>query len=283
FRKRSSEFISMRRIFEEIREKTDLKKDFEIAELLIPIAKKCHAYNQYQLDNGKPMRLFEKNPSDRNNDFDYTLLEIARGDLYLDDSSIFNNYALQKSDFYYEFEVFLRSCDLESLNYNDLVKEDDFNSIDDIKLLLKKICDLENLVRDQDLFIEELKNKLEEFNQLTDEINEKSSGLEYINYGLSNRMMWLEDEKSDLEIRIKELESRTDMHPALDPKNKHHAPELLLAIHAWESKYIHKQYPHQEHSPAIKAFLSKSGFTVKRLQDRIAAITNPKNINKSKS
>ncbi|WP_212793936.1 hypothetical protein, partial [Acinetobacter baumannii] len=86
---------------------------------------------------------------------------IARGDLYLDDSSIFNNYALQKSDFYYEFEVFLRSCDLESLNYNDLVKEDDFNSIDDIKLLLKKICDLENLVRDQDLFIEELKNKLE--------------------------------------------------------------------------------------------------------------------------
>ncbi|MCA4304264.1 hypothetical protein LDX65_13390 [Acinetobacter baumannii] len=132
----NSEFISMRKIFEEIREKTDLKKDFEIAELLIPIAKKCHAYNQYQLDNGKPMRLFEKNLSDRNNDFDYTLLEIARGDLYLDDSSIFNNYELEKWDFYHEFNNFtsynLEDIDqttqedpklFDSISINEFIKE----------------------------------------------------------------------------------------------------------------------------------------------------------------
>ncbi|WPP90407.1 hypothetical protein SOI80_09845 [Acinetobacter pittii] len=147
----NSEFISMRKIFEEIREKTDLKKDFEIAELLIPIAKKCHAYNQYQLDNGKPMRLFEKNPSDRNNDFDYTLLEIARGDLYLDDSSIFNNYVLEKWDFYHEFNN-LTSYNLEdidqttqedpklfdSISFNEFIKEAE-NDLEKISILYPTI------------------------------------------------------------------------------------------------------------------------------------------------
>lgn len=140
----NSEFISMRRIFEEIREKTDLKKDFEIAELLIPIAKKCHAYNQYQLDNGKPMRLFEKNPSDRNNDFDYTLLEIARGDLYLDDSSIFNNYVLEKWEFYHEFNK-LTSCNLEDIDQTTQEDPDSFDSISFNEFIKEAENDLEKI------------------------------------------------------------------------------------------------------------------------------------------
>ncbi|MDS7968213.1 hypothetical protein RMB12_14410 [Acinetobacter sp. V117_2] len=146
------EFISMRKIFEEIREKTDLKKDFEIAELLIPIAKKCHAYNQYQLDDGKPMRLFEKNPSDRNNDFDYTLLEIARGDLYLDDSNIFNNYVLEKWDFYYEFNK-LTSYNLEDI---DQTTQEDPKLSDSISF---------------DEFIKEAENDLEKISILYPTIN----------------------------------------------------------------------------------------------------------------
>ncbi|PVZ90354.1 hypothetical protein C9426_02995 [Serratia sp. S1B] len=70
-------------------------------------------------------------------------------------------------------------------------------------------------------------------------------------------------------------------HPSLDQEDNNYAPELLLAIQAWESKYISNEYPHMEHTPAIKAFLTKTGYTGVRLQERIAAITNPKNINKS--
>lgn len=109
--------------------------------------------------------------------------------------------------------------------------------------------------------------------------------LEYSN--LLNENVKLKEELRNAKLLITQLEmdqqENSRIHPALDQKNKHHAPELLLAIHAWESKYIHEQYPHHDHTPAIKAFLSKSGYTVQRLQERIAAITNPKNINKSKT
>lgn len=70
-------------------------------------------------------------------------------------------------------------------------------------------------------------------------------------------------------------------HPSLDQENENYAPELLLAIQAWEAKYLNNEYPHHEHTPAIKKFLTKIGYTGVRLQERIAAITNPKNINKS--
>ncbi len=70
-------------------------------------------------------------------------------------------------------------------------------------------------------------------------------------------------------------------HPSMDIENPNHAPELLLAVQAWEAKYIDNEYPHMEHTPAIKAFLTKAGYKGGRLQDRIAAITNPKEITKS--
>lgn len=142
--------------------------------------------------------------------------------------------------------------------------------------LLNENEELKNTVINQDIAIEKLK-------KFIDEIHEKNSGLEYINHGLGNSIMWLESEKFDLEMKIKELETGRSIHPAFDSGNKNHAPELLLAIQAWESKYIHNEYPHHDHTPAIKAFLNKSGYTGTRLQDRIAAITNPKDINKSKN
>lgn len=61
-------------------------------------------------------------------------------------------------------------------------------------------------------------------------------------------------------------------HPSLDPN---HAPELLLAIQAWEAKYIKNEYPHQEHTPAIETILKNNGIENSRLKARIAAITNP--------
>lgn len=134
--------------------------------------------------------------------------------------------------------------------------------------LLKENEELKNTVINQDINIEKLK-------KLIEEIREKNSGLEYINHGLGNSIMWLESEKSDLEMKVKESETGKYIHPAFDIGNKNHAPELLLAIQAWESKYISNEYPHQDHTPAIKAILSKKGLTNVRLLDRIAAITNP--------
>lgn len=69
-------------------------------------------------------------------------------------------------------------------------------------------------------------------------------------------------------------------HPSLDAKNPNHAPELLLAIQVWEDLYIHNQYPHHEHTPAIKNILKKKGYSNLRLLDRISAITNPNKNNK---
>lgn len=108
-----SDFISIWQIFDEIREKTNLKNDYEIAESLIPVVKECTAYNRYEADDGKPRRLFGRNPSDPNTDLDYKLMLIASGKLQANENQIFNNYALYKSDFYYEFDKF-HSCDLEN-------------------------------------------------------------------------------------------------------------------------------------------------------------------------
>lgn len=97
---------------------------------------------------------------------------------------------------------------------------------------------------------------------------------------LQNRINELECQLSD--ALSKNTPSINDeLHPSLDPAHKNHAPELLLAVQAWEAKYLKNEYPHQEHSPAIKAFLTKRNYSGTRLQDRIAAITNPKDINKS--
>lgn len=88
---------------------------------------------------------------------------------------------------------------------------------------------------------------------------------------------WKEHEQVDQEA----YNIASSSHPSLDTSNENHAPELLLAVQAWEAKYINNEYPYMEHTPAIKAFLNKLGYTTKRLQDRISAITNPKDINKS--
>lgn len=135
--------------------------------------------------------------------------------------------------------------------------------------LLQENEKLKEKINTQDIII---KNQ----NKILEEINEKNSGLEYVNHGLGNSIMWLESEKSDLEMKLKKLEINMSIHPAIDSGNKNYAPELLLAIQAWEAKYINNEYPHQDHTPAIKAILTKKGLTNVRLLDRISAITNPK-------
>ena len=85
----------------------------------------------------------------------------------------------------------------------------------------------------------------------------------------------IEQLKKENERLKAELEQVTPIHPALDPAYKNHAPELLLAVQAWEAKYLENEYPHQEHTPAITNILKNKNVIQVNLVKRICAITNP--------
>ena len=85
----------------------------------------------------------------------------------------------------------------------------------------------------------------------------------------------IEQLKKENERLKAELEQVTPIHPALDPAHKNHAPELLLAVQAWEAKYLENEYPHQEHTPAITNILKNKNVIQVNLVKRICAITNP--------
>lgn len=74
---------------------------------------------------------------------------------------------------------------------------------------------------------------------------------------------------------VQPYEVNMTSHPALDINNPNHAPELLLAVRAWESKYIEDKYRNKSHSQSIELFLKGEGYTETRLTQRISAITNP--------
>lgn len=82
----------------------------------------------------------------------------------------------------------------------------------------------------------------------------------------------IEQLKKENERLKAELEQVTPIHPA----HKNYAPELLLAVQAWEAKYLENEYPHQEHTPAITNILKNKKVTQVNLVKRICAITNPK-------
>lgn len=67
----------------------------------------------------------------------------------------------------------------------------------------------------------------------------------------------------------------SNIHPSIDPSHPNHAPELLLATQAWEAKYIHEQYKHHDHTPAIENILKSWNITGTNILKRICAITNP--------
>lgn len=93
-----------------------------------------------------------------------------------------------------------------------------------------------------------------------------------------NKIIQADEELTKLRNEIEKLKSETKCfsHQALDEKSPNYAPELKLAIEAWEAKYIKNQFPHKEHTPAVTSFLKNQGYDNSRLIQRICAITNPK-------
>lgn len=91
----------------------------------------------------------------------------------------------------------------------------------------------------------------------------------------SEKWKRLKNTEIEQEPSIESHRFNINTHPSLDPNHPNHAPELLLAIQAWEAKYLKNEYPHQEHTPAIETILKNNGIENSRLKARIAAITNP--------
>ena len=116
-----------------------------------------------------------------------------------------------------------------------------------------------------------LEDAASEIERLKQQLQEKDAE----NETFKNKINELEGQLSD--ALSKNIPSINDeLHPSLDPAHKNHAPELLLAVQAWEAKYLKNEYPHQEHTPAITNILKNKNVTQVNLVKRICAITNPK-------
>ena len=84
---------------------------------------------------------------------------------------------------------------------------------------------------------------------------------------------------TDFETDIANAQPSSSVHPSIDPTHPHFAPELALAIKAWEKKYLENySTKYKDHSPAIKQILKEMGVTIERRIQRITAITNNKKL-----
>ena len=235
--------------FEFIKETTDLELDCDIANYILAekINIYCDPYNKFKYFDGKPTPLYKELHYNNFTEMDLLLQEIARGELNSNDGdNRLKSFAWNKDDFIDEFNS---TVDQE----NDTPSTDQSSSEEPtIKHPSEYNYQQKNL---------ELIKKMEQFKKENETL----------------KVELLEKDK-----RIKEPEStqtNTAVHPSIDPENKNHAPELILAIQAWEAKYINNEQPHKEHTPAIRTILQGMGINNERLKDRISAITNPnKNI-----
>ncbi|AQV17308.1 hypothetical protein ACNPMZ_08670 [Acinetobacter pittii] len=203
----------------------------------------------------------------------------VRGDLFEEVSSgLFIIKSAQLKDFFTSKNIFI----------------DGFNDIQEIRH--ENNNDLEELIKENKQLHDELA-KFEEIREIAINSNnevlslmEENQNLTRTVSNLNNALSWLEHEKYELEDEIKilqekiELEGQTNqinkcdqlVHPSLNKSTPSFAPELLIAIEAWEAKYLHNEYPHQEHTPAITNILKNRNITQVNLVKRICAITNPK-------
>lgn len=199
-----------------------------------------------------------------------SFLENADEDIRMLDAAKFSvdEYLWEKNEFFSNKDVI--SFDLSKKNYNlfliaFLLNPDDehiFLNNPDINILQKIINNKDqDLINYMEINLDKLRNNKNKAEQLKIE-NEK-----------------LKDQLLEKEQKIQDIEATkvsSICHPALDPTNANHAPELLLAVEAWEAKYIEGKYPHHEHTPAIKHFLKDKEVKNERLATRISAITNPR-------
>lgn len=100
-------YISVFNVFKIIKEKTELKSDQEIADLLITIKinEVSIPFDKFRYFDGKPERLHLDYQQKQLSKMDLLLLEIARGEVSLNDNDQrLKSFVWNKSSFFYDFE-----------------------------------------------------------------------------------------------------------------------------------------------------------------------------------
>lgn len=258
------DYISVSSVFELIKERTDLVSDSEVANFLITHKNNLpNPVNKFDYFDGKPTPLYKDFQQKQLTKMDFLLLEIARGELkFNSDDGRLKKFAWEKFDFFWKFRYLTEiglDEDVSELNGGKENSHQEANNVTQSEgdLLLQDQCRFDNLV----MGYTSIEYYQREINQLRQENNKLKGDIL---------------EKNALIKELKLFKFGTITHPALDPTNSNHAPELLLAVQVWEGKYINNEYPHQEHTPAIETILKNKGVGNSRLRARLAAITNPK-------
>lgn len=126
--KTNDPYISVFNIFEIIKNKTDLKSDQEIANLLqtIDITKKSPPFNKAKYFNGKPIELFRDHQNKTLTEMDLLLIELSSGEICISSNDQrLKNFVFDKFDFFFEFRD-ITNFDLDS---EDIDQADSFDKI----------------------------------------------------------------------------------------------------------------------------------------------------------
>ena len=274
----NDEYISVSSAFKLIKKKTDLTSDTEIANFLIvnKINDLSTPFDKFNYFDGKPTPLYKNLQLNQITKMDLLLLEIAREELQLNNNDKrLKSFAWDRFDFFLEFK-YLTDIDLEEDIYQSDSEEDIYQSdseedksekISHQEIYNTKQSEIKLLSQDQSRYSTPIDEhtSLEHYQREIDQLRHENKKLK-------------EDilKKDTLITELELFKSGTITHPSVDPDDRNHAPELLLAVEAWEAKYIEGKYPHHEHTPAIKLFLKDKGVKNERLATRISAITNPR-------
>lgn len=115
-------YISVFNVFKIIKEKTELKSDQEIADLLITIKINDVSipFDKFKYFDGEPERLHRHYQQNQLSKMDLLLLEIARGEVNLnDDDQRLKSFVWYKSSFFYDFE------DITKISLEEYEQQDD--------------------------------------------------------------------------------------------------------------------------------------------------------------
>ncbi|MDY6460750.1 hypothetical protein [Acinetobacter faecalis] len=194
------DYISVSSVFELIKERTDLKKDTEVANFLIvnKINDLSNPVNKFHYFDGKPTPLYKDFQQKQLTKMDLLLLEIAREELKLNsEDERLKNFAWEKFDFFFKFQN-LTNIDLEEeVIQDDILQIQDSISLEPLSIqqtepnienLNSEITQLRKLVAEKNAEINMLQKENKSIKKITESQLEQSPQQEIPNSKTRNKV-----------------------------------------------------------------------------------------------
>lgn len=194
------DYISVSSVFELIKERTDLKKDTEVANFLIvnKINDLSNPVNKFHYFDGKPTPLYKDFQQKQLTKMDLLLLEIAREELKLNsEDERLKNFAWEKFDFFFKFQN-LTNIDLEEeVIQDDILQIQDSISLGPLSIqqtepnienLNSEITQLRKLVAEKNAEINMLQKENKSIKKITESQLEQSPQQEIPNSKTRNKV-----------------------------------------------------------------------------------------------